>query len=385
MSVINKFNFYMPVEVHFGEGELDEVGKIIKDLSRKAFLVTGRTSMRKLGITDRVVKLLKDNSVDVVLYNNISPNPTVKMVDEGARIAREQNCDLVVGLGGGSVLDAAKGIAVVASHGGSVWNYIGEGKVTEKTLPIIGIPTTAGTGSEVTPYSVFTNEKIHRKDAINSPHTFPKIAIVDPLLMRSMSPELTTDTGFDALAHAIESYLSTNVNPFSDMLATEAITLINNSLVKAIENGDDLAARANMALASSLAGMAIAQAGVVAGHGFGMSIGGLLGTSHGRTVGVLLPHIISHNLPQASDRIAQLAGCFNISRTGDTMEDAQRVIDAITKMMAQANFPSSLKAIGVDTEDIKRIAEDCMDRADMRNNPRKYNLRDAREFLSSIL
>jgi len=382
---VKSFNYYMPVKIFFGEGELEKLGSLTKELGKKALLVTGRKSMRKLGITDKVVKLLQKSSVGVVLYDKIPPNPTVEAVDEGAKLATKEGCDIIIGLGGGSALDAAKGIAVVASHRGSLWDYIGEGKATEKTLPIVAIPTTAGTGSETTPYSVFTNKKILRKDAINSPYTFPKVAIIDPALMKSMSPELTADTGFDALAHAVEAYLSINANPFSDALAMRAISLINNSLVKSTKNGENLEARSNMALASTIAGMAIAQAGVVAGHGFGMSIGGILDTPHGRTVGILLPHIMSYNLPEAAERIAQLAGCFNLPVTENKINDARKVIEAVKRIMKEINFPTRLRDIGVDERIIPKIVEDCINRPDMKNNPKKFDSKEAQKFLKSIL
>ena len=382
---MQNFNYYMPVKIFFGEGRLEELGTLTKGLGEKALLVTGRKSMRKLGITDKVMKLLQESFVKVVLYDEVTPNPTVEVVNEGAKIAVKEGCDVIIGLGGGSALDSAKGIAVVASHGGSAWDYIGEGKVTEKTLPIVAIPTTAGTGSETTLVSVLTNKKNLRKDAISSPYIFPKVAIVDPDLMKSMPSELTADTGFDALAHAVEAYLSINANPFSDILAMKSISLINDSLVEATKNGEDLEARGNMALASSLAGMAIAQAGVVAGHGFGMSIGGILDTPHGRTVGILLPSVISYNLPEVSERISQLASCFNLPATGDSMNDAWKVIEAIKKMMKEINFPTRLRDIGVGRKDIPKIVEDCMDRPDIANNPKKIDYKEAQKFLELIV
>lgn len=382
---VQNFKYYMPVKIFFGEGRLEELGTLTKGLGEKALLVTGRKSMRKLGITDKVMKLLQESFVKVVLYDEVTPNPTVEVVNEGAKIAVKEGCDVIIGLGGGSALDSAKGIAVVASHGGSAWDYIGEGKVTEKTLPIVAIPTTAGTGSETTLVSVLTNKKNLRKDAISSPYIFPKVAIVDPDLMKSMPSELTADTGFDALAHAVEAYLSINANPFSDILAMKSISLINDSLVEATKNGEDLEARGNMALASSLAGMAIAQAGVVAGHGFGMSIGGILDTPHGRTVGILLPSVISYNLPEVSERISQLASCFNLPATGDSMNDAWKVIEAIKKMMKEMNFPTRLRDIGVGRKDIPKIVEDCMDRPDIANNPKKIDYKEAQKFLESIV
>jgi len=358
---VQNFNYYMPVKIFFGEGRLEELGTLTKGLGEKA------------------------SFVKVVLYDEVTPNPTVEVVNEGAKIAVKEGCDVIIGLGGGSALDSAKGIAVVASHGGSAWDYIGEGKVTEKTLPIVAIPTTAGTGSETTLVSVLTNKKNLRKDAISSPYIFPRVAIVDPDLMKSMPSELTADTGFDALAHAVEAYLSINANPFSDILAMKSISLINDSLVEATKNGEDLEARGNMALASSLAGMAIAQAGVVAGHGFGMSIGGILDAPHGRTVGILLPSVISYNLSEVPERISQLASCFNLPATGDSMNDAWRVIEAIKKMMKEMNFPTRLRDIGVGRKDIPKIVEDCMDRPDIANNPKKIDYKEAQKFLELII
>ncbi len=379
------FTYDMPVKVLFGEGELEKVGVLTKNIGTKALLVTGKKSMKKLGITDKVIKLLQDNSVDVTVFDGVPSNPTDKVVEEGAKVALREKADVIIGLGGGSSLDTVKGISVVATHKGSLWDYIGEDKVQGETIPIIAIPTTAGTGSETTPYSVFTKKEIMRKDALVSSYTFPKISIVDPTLMKSMPPELTADTGFDALSHAIEAYLSPLTNPLSGALSLEAVKLIWESLVKAVKNGDDLEARGKMALASSIAGMAIAQAGVVAGHGFGMSIGGILNTSHGRTVGILLPHVMAYNLPEIPYRIAEIGKSMNISAPKDPVKRAQRVIDVIKMKMKEINFPVTLRDIGVNERNLPKILEDSMSQVDIENNPRKFDRKSAKEFLGSII
>ena len=379
------FTYYMPVKVFFGKGELEKIGSLTRGLGKRALLVTGKKSMKKLGITDKVIELLKESSVDVTVFDEVLPNPTDKVVEEGAEVAKKGKSDVIIGLGGGSSLDVAKGISTVATYGGNLWDYIGEDKVKGETIPIIAIPTTAGTGSETTPYSVFTKKEIMRKDALVSSYTFPKIAIVDPVLMKSMPPELTADTGFDALAHAVESYLSPLANSLSDALSFEAVRLIWESLVKAVKNGNDLEARGKMALASSMAGMAIAQAGLIAGHAFGMSIGGVLDTSHGRTVGVLLPHIMIHNLSEVPHKIAQLAGALNLSTTGDSIKDAQKVIESIKEMMEEIDFPTRLGALGVNEQDLPKILEDSMTQDDIENNPRKFDRKSAQEFLESIM
>lgn len=379
------FTYYMPVKIFFGAGELEKVGSLTRGLGSKTLLVTGKKSMKELGVTDKVIKLLQDNSVRVTVFDGVPSNPTDKVVDEGAEVAMREKSDAIIGLGGGSSLDVAKGISVVATHGGTLWDYIGEDKVKGEVIPIVAIPTTAGTGSETTPYSVFTKKEIMRKDALVSSYIFPKIGIVDPVLMKSMPPELTTDTGFDALAHAVEAYLSPLANPLSDALSFEAVRLIRESLVRSIKNGDDLEARGKMALTSSMAGMAIAQAGLIAGHGFGMSIGGVLDTSHGRTVGVLLPHVMAYNLSENPHKIAQLAGALNLSTVGDPMKDAQEVIKVIKEMMEEIGFPTRLGALGVNRQNLPTILEDSMTQEDISNNPRKLDRKSAQDFLESII
>ena len=379
------FTHYMPVKVFFGKGELGKVGNLTRELGSKALLVTGKKSMKKLGVTDKVIKLLRESSLDVTLFDEVSPNPTDKITEEGAEVAQREKSDVIIGLGGGSSLDVAKGISIVATHRGKLWDYIGEDKVKEEIIPIIAIPTTAGTGSETTPYSVFTKKEILKKDALVSFYTFPKISIVDPVLMKSMPPELTADTGFDALAHAVEAYLSPLANSLSDALSFEAVRLIWGSLVKAVKNGNDIEVRGKMALASSIAGMAIAQAAVVAGHAFGMSIGGVLDTSHGRTVGILLPHIMTHNLPEIPHKIAQLTGALNLSTAGDSIKDAQKVIKSIKEMMEEIDFPTRLGALGVNEQNLPKILEDSITQPDIENNPRKFDRKSAQEFLESIM
>lgn len=236
----SNFAYYMPVHVYFGLNRTKDAGKLVREVGTKALLVTGKTSMKRLGVLDKVVQSLNDNSVETILFDQIVPNPTNRIADEGAAIAKKNHCDVIIGFGGGSAMDTAKGIAVVASLGGNLWDYIGERKVKKEVIPIVTVPTTAGTGSETTPYAVFTNPAIRRKDAIVSPMIFPKVAILDPVLMQSMSQEITADTGFDALGHAIEAYMSSSANPFSESCSIESVSLIADALVRAAKNGDDL-------------------------------------------------------------------------------------------------------------------------------------------------
>jgi alcohol dehydrogenase class IV len=377
--------YYMPVNIQFGTNKINEAGALVARLGKKALLVTGKRAMKKSGATDRLISSLQDSSVKVTVFDDIFPNPTDVLVDMGAGIARKNGCDVIVGLGGGSAMDAAKGIAVVAALGGSLWGYIGENKVTGDTIPMVAIPTTAGTGSETTPYAVFTNPKIHRKDAVVSQYIFPRMSIVDPAVMKTMPPSVTADTGFDALGHAIEAYMSILANPFADACSYESVRLIGEALVKAVRDGNDLEARGKMAIASSLAGMAIAQVGVVAGHGFAMAIGGLMNTSHGRTVGILLPHVMNYNLNTIPDKIARLAPAFDLAVTGDSRKNAENVISRIKEMMKDIDYPTNLGALGVRSENLQKILDDSMNQEDIDFNPRKFDRISAEKFIDSIL
>ena len=371
-----------------GSGKTTTAGKLAKYVGgqgKKALLVTGKRAMKESGVTDRLISSLQASSVKVTVFDEISPNPADDVANKGAGIARQNGCDVIVGLGGGSAMDAAKGIAVVAALGGSLWDYIGENRVTGDIIPVVAIPTTAGSGSEITPYAVFTNPEIHRKDAVVSQHLFPRMSIVDPAVMKTMPPSVTADTGFDALAHAVEAYMSILANPFADACSYESVRLIGEALVKAVRDGNDLEARSKMAIASILAGMAIAQVGVVAGHGFAMAIGGLLNTSHARTVGILLPHVMTYNLNTIPDKIARLAPAFDLAVAGDSRENAESVISRIKEMMKDIDYPTNLGALGVRREHLPEILDDSMNQEDMDFNPRKFDRNSAEQFIDSIL
>jgi len=382
--VNESIEYYMPVNVQFGTNKLKEAGAQVARLGKKALLVTGNRAMKKNGITDKLINSLQDSSVKVTVFDDIFPNPTDVLVDKGAGIARKYGCDVIVGLGGGSAMDAAKGIAVVAALGRSLWDYIGENRVTGDTIPMVAIPTTAGTGSETTPYAVFTNTEIHRKDAVVSQYVFPRISIVDPAVMKTMPPSVTADTGFDALGHAIEAFMSILANPFADACSYESVRLIGEALVKAVRDGNDIEARGKMAIASSLAGMAIAQVGVVAGHGFAMAIGGLMNTSHGRTVGILLPHVMTYNLNTIPDKIARLAPAFDLAVVEDLQKNAENVISHIKEMMRDIDFPTNLGALGIRRIDLKKILDDSMNQEDINFNPRMIDRSSAENSCASF-
>lgn len=254
-----KLDFYMPTKVLFGPGRLEELAGIQLPGRRALIVITSGTSMKSLGYLEKVQSLLAKNGVESVVFDKILPNPVKSHVMEGAQMAREMGCDFVIGLGGGSSIDSAKSIAVMARNTGDYWDYIfggsGKGQPTAHgALPIVAITTTAGTGTEVDPWTVITKEDTHEKIGFGNMHTFPCISIVDPELMVSVPPALTAYQGFDALFHSTEGYIAKVATPISDMFALKSISLVTKSLAKAVACPTDIEARTDMALANTLSG-----------------------------------------------------------------------------------------------------------------------------------
>ncbi len=254
------FEHNIPVRLIFGAGELEKLGTEPLPGKKALVVITSGQSMRKLGYLDRVTKLLSDNGCSSVVYDKILPNPENRHVMEAAGICRKEKCDFILGLGGGSAIDSAKSIAVMACNPGDYWDYIsggsGKGKPTDGgALPVVAIPTTSGTGTEADPWTVITHEERNEKIGFGNRHTFPVFSIVDPELTLSVPPDLTAYQGFDAFFHASEGYIATVSNPVSDAYALESISLLYKHLHRAVKEGSDLDARTKVALASMVAGM----------------------------------------------------------------------------------------------------------------------------------
>lgn len=386
MSVhsFNHFTYHMPTKVIFGTNKLIEVGRLVKPIGSKVLLVTGRRSMKVLGVTDRVISLLEKESLQTTIFDGVEPNPPCEMADDAAHIVIEKGIDVIIGLGGGSAMDTAKTISVVASHGGQTWDYMGVDTVSGPIIPIIAIPTTSGSGSEVIAAAVISNKATKKKEGIVSPYLFPVIAIVDPSLMVSVPASVTADSGLDTLAHAIESYCARAATPISNPLALQAIRLVKTYLGRAVKNGQDRQAREGMALACVLAGMAVAQTGVGAAHGFGMSIGGLLDTPHGRAVGILLPQVMEYNAPSIPEKLRKIAMGMGRVLTGNLHKDAQQAVKATREILREIGFPMRLAAIGVKRDMVDQIVKN-RDLDDISNNPRPFTTEEAVEFLNAII
>ncbi|NDV28389.1 iron-containing alcohol dehydrogenase [Desulfovibrio sp. JC010] len=257
----SSFNFYIPTNIVFGPGRIKELASMELPGKKALIVTTSGKSVIKFGYLDMVKDALREHGIESVVFNKILPNPTLDHVMEGAQVARDSNCDFIIGLGGGSPIDSAKSIAIMVNNPGNYWDYIpagtGKGKsVTEPVLPLVAIPTTAGTGTEADPWTVITNMETQEKIGFGLvPDTFPVISIVDPELMVSIPPHLTAYQGMDAFFHAAEGYLATVSQPASDHFALGSIELINKFLPRAVKDGSDLEARTALAWASTQSGL----------------------------------------------------------------------------------------------------------------------------------
>lgn len=368
------FDFYQPTWVRFGEGRLDEVGEVVRMHGQRCLLVTGHTSEAKLPVYERVKKILQKAGIEVFHFAGVSTNPTTEIVEEGVQIATQHNVNVLLGLGGGSSMDTAKAIAVGATHPGKAWDYrlFAEKAITHKTLPIIAVPTTSGTGSQVTPVSVITNPAEKFKSALVSPFVCPRSCIVDPQLMLTVPEHITASTGFDAFAHAFESYIHKSASPYTDLLAVEAIKIIVRYVPKAIEEGTNKEARAWMAWADTLAGLCISNAGTVLPHGIGMAIGGHAPhVLHGEALAAIYPEFMRYTYNSSVGKFASLGRILNPGLEGVPDEvAASRSCEETEKFLRKIGMWLDLKKLKVPEDKLAAIAADSVRLPDYEVNPR---------------
>jgi alcohol dehydrogenase class IV len=328
--------------------------------------------------------LLKASGIkDIYLYNQAEHDPSVKTVDHGVELAREGGYEAVIGVGGGSAMDTGKTIASLVNNEGSAADYQSGKEIVNPGLPFIAIPTTAGTGAEVTNNSVITDTEKKLKQSIRSPLMIAKVAIIDPMLTVSMPPSVTAASGMDALTQAIENYVSLTTNPFSDTLALRAISLISGNLVKAFKNGDDLEARENMTLGSMFGAMAFANAALGAVHGLAHPVGALFNVAHGVICALLLPHVMEYNLSVRVARYAEIAQAMG--QHGDSDEEiAQKSINMVRNMLSEMKLPRCLSEFGISKDDIPLIIKSARG-SSLNNNPRPATPEALQEILLSAL
>jgi alcohol dehydrogenase len=361
------FEYYIPTKILFGPGKLNELSRV-KLPGRKALIViSSGKSMRKYGYLDRVVSLLKQNNVESVVFDKILPNPVKAHVMEGAAIAKNENCDFILGLGGGSSIDSAKSIAVMAKNPGDYWDYIsggtGKGKTVENgALPIVAITTTAGTGTEADPWTVITKEETNEKIGFGNEYTFPALSIVDPEIMLSVPPTLTAFQGFDALFHATEGYIASIASPVSDLYALKSIELLAKFLPEAVNNGDSMEARTNVALANTLAGFVESLSSCTSEHSMEHAMSAFYpDLPHGAGLIMLSEAYYTFFADKVPERMIDMARAMGESVDGlPESEKPYAFVKALKKLQQSCGVDNlKMSDYGISKEDIPKLAENA--------------------------
>jgi alcohol dehydrogenase class IV len=381
---MKNFNYLAPTEIIFGWGSLSQIGGLAARYGKKALVVTGHSSPAGAALYSRVREYLDKAGVEAARFDGVIPNPTTDVVSAGAGMAKRFGAELVIGLGGGSSMDTAKAIAVEASHPGSAWDYLHyTSGPTEKTLPIITVGTTAGTGSQTTPCAVITNSAKKDKSAIWHRNIFPKAAIVDPELTVSMPNDVTARTGFDAFCHNFESYISVGTNPLVETIALEGMRIIAENLPKVLTDGGDAEARSKMAWADTLGGMAIASGGVTLPHGLGMQIGGFCPhVSHGQSLALVYPEFVRFTWPRAVKKFAVLGRILDAALLNENDEKAaEACCGAVDGFLKRIGLWIDFKSLNVSKEEIRIIADHGQVLGDYKNNPRIASIQEMYDML----
>jgi len=376
--------FYLPTRIRTGRGCLGDLGIILASYGTKALLLCGPHARRD-GLVDRAHALAQAQGVDLTVYDSAVREPDLPMVEEALEIARAGGYDAVVGLGGGSAMDLAKAVAGLALLEGMAADYFSGRPVDGPALPLVAVPTTSGTGAEVTKNAVLIDPEAGIKSSIRDDRWFPRWAVVDPELTLSMPPHVTASSGSDALCQAIEAYTSIGATTITDSLAERAIALIGGALQRAYEAGDDLEAREDMAYGSSLAGMALSNAQLGAVHGMAHPLGVTYGLAHGVVCGLLLPYTMAFNAP-ATPKYARVAHLLGVASPG--MSDAecrQAAVDRVGELMKAIGIPQRLGPLGVRAEDLYDIVEAALPSSSLKHNSRPLDAHDVRSILENAL
>ena len=356
--------FYSPTKVIIGLNAASQAAHEVRQCGCAKVLVVTDPGVVRADLIRPVESSLRSENVAYVLYDDVEPEPPAGVIDRGAEIFKSEGCDLVLGLGGGSSLDVAKGISLMAANPGKILDYCGVDQVPQKGAPLILIPTTAGTGSEVTRVLVMTDEIRNTKNVVFTPYALANAAIVDPLLTVSMPPTVTADTGMDAMVHAVETYVSMNATVFSDILAEKAIALIAENLPIAWAKGANVQARYNMSLAATLAGMAFGSGGLGAVHALAYPLGTEYHMTHGRTNAIMLPHVMRYNLPGSPLKYARIAALIGEDTEGlPPLEAAETAAEAIEALLAAVNVSCRIRDYEIPETDLPKLVDGGMKQA----------------------
>ena len=369
------FSFTLPTKIVYGPGCIVSlIDELQLNNGNKPVIITD-IGVKNAGILVKITSLLAQNNISCTVYDGVEPNPKDVNVEEGAKIAREFGADSIIAVGGGSPIDCAKSVGVLLAHDGDkIKKYEGKTAATKHLPLLITIPTTSGTGSELTFSSVITDTENNYKMTVKSQYTAAKVAICDPELTLSLPAHITASTGMDALTHAIEAYTAACAEPISDAAALYATELIYNNLVRAFNDGSNLEARSAMLLGSMLAGIAFSHSDVASVHCIAESLGGVYDLPHGVCNAVFLPHVMEYNMDYCLERYARIAKAMGLNFENEK-EGAKKAVEAVKKLALDVKLPL-FSSLNVNTDDFEKLAEMSVKNISTESNPRPMTKED---------
>ncbi len=377
--------WHIPTHIVTGQGCIAEIGRVAAALGQTAMLVCGARSLHKSGFLERVLYWLRECQVQITVYDAIADEPTIEMVQSGIELAQTVQTQVIIGIGGGSAMDAAKAIAGL--YPGCVADYMsGRQTVQGCGRPWIAVPTTAGTGAEATKNAVLIDPALSLKTSLLHDSWFAHTALVDPELTLSCPPAVTAGSGSDALTQAIEAFTSIGATPLTDALAAEAIRLIGGALERAWQNGQDIAARADMLYGSLMAGMALTHARLGGVHGLAHPLGYRYHIPHGTVCGLLLPYVMEYNIEYAAEKYARVAGLLQVDIRNMTATEAARAgIARVRELFGRIGIPAHLGPFGVQVQDFPVLVAESLPSGSLKHNPRPLQAGDVEAILKVAL
>lgn len=369
---------FVAPEFVFGTGALDLTAGYVANFGGRKVLVVSDKGILSAGWPDKVVKNLKRARIPYVIYSDVTPNPRAVEVMKGSDVYFKNDCDVIVAVGGGSVIDCAKGIGIVASNKKNILSFEGIDMIENPMPPIICIPTTAGTSADISQFAIITDREKFRKIAIISKAVVPDVSLVDPLTSVTMDPYLTACTGIDALTHAVEAYVSTASSSITDLHALEAVSLIMNNLLKCLKDPFNMDHRTNMMRASLEAGLAFSNASLGINHAMAHSLGGILDLAHGECNALLLDHVVRFNFDITPEKFSQIAARMKINtRNMSNRAMKKAIVDGIRQLKKQAGIAAKgLSEKGVKPSSVKKLSKNAIKDPCMVTNPRRAKVRD---------
>jgi alcohol dehydrogenase class IV len=375
--MLNVFEFMTIGRIYFQPGSIKKLGEEVKTLrGRKVLLVTDK-GVRNSGVLTKAIESLEKEGLSYVVFDEVEPNPSLETAQKGYALLKEKGCDILAAVGGGSPMDTAKAIGIQATNPEPLLKYEGSNKVVNPLPPLIAVPTTAGTGSEVTGASVITDRTRKYKTPIRSPFLIPRVALLDPEVLATLPPLVLASTGMDALTHAYETFVSTLTNPISQALAYDSMRLIGKYLRALYANPDNREAQGHMMLASTMAGIAFFNGRVGIVHAMAHPLGGHFNVPHGVANAVLLPFCMDYARLAAPELFSRIAEAMDEDIRGLSVEAAgKKAVDAVRNLMADVNIPKSLREVGVKKEAFDVMAKDSMASGIHATTPRKVSYED---------